>query len=59
MRKLVPLLSSVLLLSLLGGSAWGQVQYTLTDLGSLSGGSGSYATGINNSGQVVGIGVMG
>ena len=28
--------------------------YTVTDLGTLPGGTGSYATGINNSGQVVG-----
>jgi hypothetical protein len=35
-------------------NAWGQVQYTVTDLGTLSGKSISCATGINDSGQVVG-----
>ena len=37
-----------------GGNAWGNtVEYTVTDLGTL-GGDGSKATGINDSGQVVG-----
>jgi formylglycine-generating enzyme len=36
------------------GNAWGQVQYTVTDLGTLSGGTFSVATGINAMGQVVG-----
>ena len=34
--------------------AWGQVQYTVTDLGTLPGGTSSYAYSINNLGQVVG-----
>ncbi len=40
----------------LGGvaNAWGQVQYAVTDLGTLPGGSSSFAYGINNSGQIVG-----
>jgi probable HAF family extracellular repeat protein len=42
------------LLSGVAGNTWGQVQYTVTDLGTLPGGSSSEATGINNSGQVVG-----
>jgi len=35
------------------GNAWGVVQYSVTDLGTL-GGSSSCANGINNNGQVVG-----
>jgi len=38
----------------LGGNAWGQFQYTVTDLGTLPGGLSSDATGINSTGQVVG-----
>ena len=42
-------------LSWLAGNVWGQVRFTVTDLGTLPGySSQSYATGINNSGQVVG-----
>ena len=43
----------VLILLSASGNAWGQVQYTVTDLGTLGGG-GSHAYGINNSGQVAG-----
>jgi probable HAF family extracellular repeat protein len=42
------------LLSVVLRTASGQVQYTVTDLGTLSGGTVSYASGINNLGQVVG-----
>lgn len=38
------------------GNAFGQVQYTVTDLGTLPGEYGCVATGINDSGQVVGYG---
>ena len=34
-------------------------QYTVTDLGTLPGGSGSYAEAINNNGQVVGYSYIG
>ncbi len=44
---------AVALVLFAGSSAWGQVQYTVTDLGTL-GGSSSAAYGINASGQVVG-----
>lgn len=46
------LLPAVLLLFLVT-STFGQVQYAITDLGTL-GGTTSYAYGINNSGQIVG-----
>jgi len=46
------ILSSALVLFVIG-SALGQVQYAITDLGTL-GGTSSWAYGINNSGQVVG-----
>jgi len=42
------------LLAAVVGNAWGQVQYTVTDLGTVSGGTSSNATAINNNGQVVG-----
>ena len=51
--KKVTQLSAVLLLCL-AGNAWGQVQYTVTDLGTLPGTQASFATGINDAGQVVG-----
>ena len=44
----------VVLSSCVAGDAWGQVQYTVTDLGTFPGGTYSHATGINDSGQVVG-----
>ena len=36
------------------GNAWGAVEYTVTDLGSLAGNFGSVPYGINDNGQVVG-----
>jgi probable HAF family extracellular repeat protein len=43
------------LLSVMGRNAWGGVQYTVTDLGTLPGYTFTgHAEGINNSGQVVG-----
>jgi probable HAF family extracellular repeat protein len=44
----------VVLASVLPGAAWGQAQYTVTDLGILSGGKVSQASGVNNAGQVAG-----
>ena len=45
----------VLLVLTASGNAWGAMQYTLTDLGTLGGPvSYAYAYGINNSGQVAG-----
>jgi probable HAF family extracellular repeat protein len=52
MNRIV-LIPAMVVLLLVVGNAWGGVQYTVTDLGAL-GGDGSYAYGINNSGQVVG-----
>ena len=43
-----------LVLLLVVGKAWGTVQYTVTDLGTLPGCTSSYANGINSSGEVVG-----
>ncbi len=54
MRKCFLALLVVGLLPIVLGDAWGQVQYTLTDLGTLPGGAGSLGAGINNNGQVVG-----
>jgi len=45
--------ASVLLL-FAASTAWGQVQYNVTDLGTLSGGTASSAAAINNYGQVAG-----
>jgi len=54
MRKLLTwLLWPGILLSFVMTDAWGAVQYNVTDLGTL-GGDASWATGINDSGQVVG-----
>ncbi|MGA2257791.1 MAG: hypothetical protein ABSG53_24270, partial [Thermoguttaceae bacterium] len=52
MRRFIVLLHVQFLLSVVVGDAWGQVQYTLTDLGSALN-IDSEAMGINNSGQVV------
>jgi probable HAF family extracellular repeat protein len=54
MKRFVALLSALLLVSA-NQNAWGQVQYTVTDLGTLFSGTYSDAYGINNSGQVVGV----
>jgi probable HAF family extracellular repeat protein len=53
MRKSASLLSVAFLLAAYG-NACGQAQYTVTDLGTLPGGSSSEAYGINNSAQVAG-----
>ena len=53
MRRLIAALTVTVLLSVLGRNAWGVVQYTVTDLGTL-GGSKSAALAINASGQIVG-----
>ena len=53
MGKFILLVSALLLLSA-SQNARAQVQYTVTDLGTLRVGSVSHASGINNSGQVVG-----
>jgi probable HAF family extracellular repeat protein len=48
--------ATILVLSLLAvGNAWGQIQYTVTDLGTLPGLLKSSASSINNNGQVVGV----
>jgi probable HAF family extracellular repeat protein len=52
MRRLITVLTVVLVLSVVVGNAWG-VQYAVTDLGTL-GGTQSWAYGINNNGQIVG-----
>jgi probable HAF family extracellular repeat protein len=59
MRKPIAALAVAVLLSFSGRGACGQVRYTLTDLGTLPGGVGTFAYGINDSGQVVGSGPVG
>ena len=54
MKRLIAALTVVLLLSVVVGNAWGAVQYTVTDLGTLPGCTTSAASGINASGQIVG-----
>ena len=56
MKKLVSLLFVLISPLLVAGSTRGQAQYTVTDLGR-GGGVMSAATGVNNSGQVVGVAV--
>ena len=46
--------AAMTLLSVVVRNAWGQVQYAVTDLGTLPGSTSSFANGINASGQVVG-----
>jgi probable HAF family extracellular repeat protein len=54
MRRQTIAVALAVLLSVVGQNAWGVVQYTVTDLGTLPGGSTSGASDINASGQVVG-----
>ena len=54
MRRLHVGWAVVIVLSVVVGSVWGQVQYNITDLGTLPGSTSSYAEGINASGEVVG-----
>ena len=42
---------AVVVVSLAVGTTWGQVQYSVTDLGVLTGGTDSWAYGINDGGQ--------
>jgi probable HAF family extracellular repeat protein len=53
-RQFRRFLFCVVLAAISSGNARGQVQYTLTDLGTIPGGFSSQATDINNLGQVVG-----
>ncbi len=59
MRKPIVALAAAILLSFAGHSVCDQVRYTLTDLGTLPGGVGTFAYGINDNGQVVGSGPVG
>ena len=52
MNRLISFCALVVLL-FVASTAWGQLQYTLTDLGTLPGYMYWMANGINNSGQVV------
>ena len=52
-RFVVGVVGSLLVL-LAVGNAWGGIQYTITDLGTLPGYVSSYARGLNDNGQVVG-----
>ena len=54
MRKLNALLFGLIVSFSFAGIARGQVQYTVTDLGRGVGGTVGYATGINDSAQIVG-----
>jgi probable HAF family extracellular repeat protein len=47
--------AAVSLVAFIGHSVYGQVQYNVTDLGTLPGYNNSYGTAINSSGQVVGV----
>ncbi len=49
-------LSAGLLIAATASTAFGQATYTITDLGTLPGGSYSFPAAINNSGQVTGFG---
>ena len=54
MRRQILAVSVLFLLSIAGRGAWGEVLYTVTDLGTLPGGTNSQANAVNASGQVVG-----
>jgi len=49
------LMAALILVTVIGGNASGQIQYTLIDMGGLAGRNYSDAYGINNKGQVVGV----
>ncbi len=54
MNRLIGLLAALVVVVAGTARGDGQPQYTVTDLGTLSGGSISQAFGINDTGQVVG-----
>jgi hypothetical protein len=48
-------LAIVFLLCIATGQAWGEIRYTLTDLGTIGNSAYSTALAINNRGEVVGV----
>ena len=54
MRRNLLALAGVILVAVVAGDVWGQVQYTVTDLSGPPGYTFSQAYGVNNSGQAVG-----
>ena len=51
MRHQIATVAVVFLMTFTGRSGWGQVQYTVNNLGTFPGGNYSAASGVNNSGQ--------